>query len=206
MRHAEEDLLDALGRRLPHQGVQQRQQGLAAFEREALAVGEALQHVMLPGLGLDQPVQQAAAAEGRGRGGRFHPRMQPCLAHLVPYGAAVQGERPAVNSLESLVQFADLQGPQQGRPVGRETVSRPQPESRGQEVRRPHRVRRSPGVECRTAVALLTVRIDEALDIRPGACRGKCGRCNHFRFCTEVIPERLRAPERRGRRHFILPV
>ncbi len=193
MWHSEEDLLDSLGRRPPHQGVQKRQQGLAPFEREALAVGEALTDVMLPGLGLDQPVQQPAPAEWGGRGLGFHARMQPCPAHLVPHGAAVQGKRPAVDGLESLVQFANLQGPQQGRPIGRETVSRVQPESRGQEVWRPHRVRRSPGVECRAAVAPLPMRIDEALDIGPGACCGKRGRCDHFRVRIEVIPKRLRA-------------
>mmetsp|Transcript_26282 Transcript_26282/g.62277 ORF Transcript_26282/g.62277 Transcript_26282/m.62277 type:complete len:350 (-) Transcript_26282:796-1845(-) len=102
MGHADEDLGDRVQGRLSRQGVHQRQQGLATFQRKTLGQRKAPRDMPLPDLGLDQAVEQRVIAVRRGQG--FEMGVQPVPAIGVAHGAGVQRQPAAVDALECAVQ------------------------------------------------------------------------------------------------------
>ena len=174
VRHAQEDPPHAVVGRLGAERVQQRDQRLVAFQREALRMREGLGDMLLPALRADQPVQQREPLRGTARHRRrgLHLVMQPVAPRRVAHRAGVQGQAAAVDRLERAVQVADGARAPQRRAGRRQPFAGLQAEALRIEQPRIGGPRHAQRVEPRAAVAVTTVRLDEGQHLGPPARRG----------------------------------
>ena len=169
--HADHDVLDLVDARLADHGVQQRDQGVAAFQREALLAHVLGVQVALQAFGGGQPLQDAGA---RGRvqavvaAGRFQPLVQPlALLHLRDvheFGADGAG----IGRPQAREQVAQLHPWLAGDTAGAELavqVAIGQGVEGQVQVRRVHRRGQAQRVDVRAQVAARAVGGDQAADV-----------------------------------------
>ena len=110
VRHAHDHLVRVGGRRVLDERVEQRDQRLAALEREALLAHELRVEELLERLGGDEPLEDAAALLRRQRRlvpGALDALLEPFALRLVGERQVLDAERAAVGALERRQQLAE---------------------------------------------------------------------------------------------------
>ncbi len=123
MGHADDPLGHTLRGRVVQEAVEQGDQGLAPFEREALVADVLRVQEPLEALGLDQLLEHSPFAGRIERGivpGRFHPLLEPVLPLRVGDVHVLDPDVPAVGVAQDLEDFPQRRLVLAGKPVSDE--------------------------------------------------------------------------------------